>query len=403
MSRAPRRERIDFLITEVSVQIRPIHAFDPVHCLVRKKTSPIMLLPTFENVSLPILIAVFAAVAAIIWLAGIYLSDSTDLLSTRWGMGEALGGLILLSVATNLPELAITASGALHHDLGIAVGNILGGIAIQTVVLAVLDVVGVGKSAPLTYRSASLTLVLEGALVIAVLTVCIMGTQLPASLIFAHITPDGLAIMMLWIGGLWLIGKSRTELQWQDEKHAPDSQDEWRGYVKLKKLQVARNRNVSTARSVAMFAIAALVTLVCGVVLEQTGSAIAKQIGMNGMLFGATALAAATALPELSTGLSSIKLGDYQLAVSDIFGGNAFLPVLFLLATLLSGEAVLPHAQKADIYLTALGILLTVVYVTGLIFRSRMQIACMGLDSFAVVVFYVVGIIGLFAIAGGSI
>jgi cation:H+ antiporter len=51
------------------------------------------------------------------------------------------------------------------------------------------------------------------------------------------------------------------------------------------------------------------------------------------------------------------------LAFSDIFGGNAFLPVLFLLATLLSGQAVLPAAHKTDIYLTSLGILLTMVYL----------------------------------------
>lgn len=49
---------------------------------------------------------------------------------------------------------------------------------------------------------------------------------------------------------------------------------------------------------------------------------------------------AATSLSELYTGDASIKL-----AVSDIFGGNAFLPVLFLLATLISDTAALPQAQ----------------------------------------------------------
>jgi cation:H+ antiporter len=80
-------------------------------------------------------------------------------------------------------------------------------------------------------------------------------------------------------------------------------------------------------------------------------------------LFGATVLAAAPSLPEVSTGLQSLKLGDYQFAVSDIFGGNAFLAVLFLPATLISGSAVLPQAHASDVYLTALAILLTIIYM----------------------------------------
>jgi len=74
------------------------------------------------------------------------------------------------------------------------------------------------------------------------------------------------------------------------------------------------------------------------------------------------------------------------------------LPVLFLLATLLSGQAVLPQAQKTDIYLAGLGVLLTAVYVYGLIFRPRRLLLRMGADSLIVLVLYALGVWGLFAV-----
>ena len=103
-----------------------------------------------SSLSLPVLLLIFVAAAAAIWVAGIQLSNQTDVLSTRLHLGSALGGLILLAVATNLPEIAIVASASLSGNVGVAVGNILGGIAIQTVVLVVLDAVGVRGRHPLT-------------------------------------------------------------------------------------------------------------------------------------------------------------------------------------------------------------------------------------------------------------
>jgi Ca2+/Na+ antiporter len=51
--------------------------------------------------------------------------------------------------------------------------------------------------------------------------------------------------------------------------------------------------------------------------------------GMNGVVFGATFLAAATALPEISTGITGVRLQRYTLVFGDMFGGNAFQLTLF--------------------------------------------------------------------------
>jgi cation:H+ antiporter len=356
----------------------------------------------FDSLSLSVLLLVFAVAATAVWVAGVRLSTTTDVLSSRLGLGEAMGGLLMLAIVTNLPEIAITASAALSNDIGIAVGNILGGIAIQTVVLVVLDAFGVRGRDPLTYRAASLVLVLEAVLVIAVLTVAVMGTQLPPSLIFERVAPGGLLIAILWVVGLLLLNRARAGLPWQERGQAPEGQREPRGHSKVKKDHEAQDKGISTGWAAAVFGGAALATLAGGVILEQSGDAIARDTGMGGVLFGSTFLAAATALPEVSSGLAAVRLGDYQLAVSDIFGGNAFLPVLFLMAGLLSGKAILPQAQATDIYLTGLGMLLTAVYVWGLIFRPRRRILRVGVDSLAVLVLYAVGIAGLVAVALGG-
>ena len=60
---------------------------------------------------------------------------------------------------------------------------------------------------------------------------------------------------------------------------------------------------------------------------------------------------------------------------------------------------MLPQAQASDLYLTALGALLTVVYLVGLVLRPQRRVLRMGVDSLVVLVLYVVGIVGLVTLA----
>ena len=339
----------------------------------------------------------FAVAGVAVWLAGTRLSVATDVISCRLSLGQDLGGLIFLAIVTNLPETAIILAASVNGDTGLAAGNILGGIAIQTVVLVLLDVIEV-PDVPLTHRAASLGLVLEGMMVVAMLSVAIIGSRLSASLVFLRLTPVGMAILGLWVAGLLLVRRARTSLPWQDSGTPADAQPRRQGRSARHRKRELDRLEYSSLRLWVTFVGAALVTLFAGVVLELTSAGIAAMLGLQGAVFGATILAAVTALPEISTGVASVQLGDYRLAVSDIFGGNAFLPVLFPLATLATGVVILPHASDVDIYLAALGILLTAVYVVGLIFRPKRQFMRLGPDSIVVLALYVLGIIGLLAV-----
>lgn len=354
----------------------------------------------FQSFPLLALIAIFIVAAIAVWLSGIQLSNSTDILSDRFGLGQALGGMILLAVATNLPEIAITTTAGLTHNIDIATGNILGGIAIQTVVLVILDAFGAKRKDALSHLASSIELILEGVLVIAVLVVAIMGTQLPRGVAFLRMSPSALLILVIWVFGLWLLSKARNDLPWQIKDRGSNTQASSEQDANKQKKERSK-KQASTGRALLIFSIASVITLVAGAALEFSGDAIAKDTGLSGVLFGATILAAATSLPEISTGLQSTWIGDYELAFSDIFGGNAFLPVLFILADLLSGQAVLPQAQKSDIYLASLGCFLTAVYIYGLVFRRPKQLfQRLGIDSIIVLCVYIIAIVGLIFIPG---
>jgi cation:H+ antiporter len=147
-----------------------------------------------------------------------------------------------------------------------------------------------------------------------------------------------------------------------------------------------------------IFLFACVVILVAGIVLEVTGNSLADRAGVNGVIFGATVLATATALPEISSGIAAVRLGDNALAMGDVFGGNAFQVCLFLLADLVAGSPVLPTAGRLNSWLATLGIALTAIYAMGVIARPLRCRARLGPDSILALLVFSLGIVGLFVL-----
>lgn len=339
----------------------------------------------------------FAAGAAATWAAGVYLSRATDTLDFRWKLGEAFGGMILLAISGSLPEVAITISAALSHRLDIAAGNLLGGIAIQTGVLIICDYF-VTEKKPLSYLVGSLIPVLEASLVVGVTALAMLGALLPPTEVVFGVSPASVAIVVVWLFGVLVINRVRTSPKW--EVVMPGSMP-GRPHRRTPHPVVTHPfAKTHTATVVAIFGVASVVTLVAGVLLTQSGTLLADRYHVGGVIFGATVLAVASALPEIATGITAAKLGDNQLAMGDIFGGNAFQLTLFLVADLIAGKAALASAGAQNSWLAGLGILVTMVYATSVIVRPQKNYFRIGIDSVIVLVLLVIGIVGLGRIPG---
>ena len=213
----------------------------------------------------PLLLLIFLAAAAVTWAAGITLSKSTDALDARLGLGDAVGGLVLLAIAGSLPELAITISAASQGNLGLAAGNLIGGIAVQTMVLLICDI-AVGPQRPLTFLVGRLTPVLEALLVIIVVAGVEMGALLkPSTAIAGTVSPASLGIVIFWLVGLYAIRGAAKDPRWKVTM--PGSQPGRRRRERAQPDQPHPYAGLSTAGVAAIFGLASLVTLGAGVAL----------------------------------------------------------------------------------------------------------------------------------------
>ncbi len=342
-----------------------------------------------------ILVSLFIVSALLIWIFGVKLAKAVDVLVNHYGWGQAIGGMLFLAIIADLPEIAITGYAAYKHEYVIAVSNLLGGIAIQTVVLVLIDIFGVGRKAPLTNKGHSTILKIEGITVIIVLLVLLLGhynvdtINLPVKYSFE------IACLLIWLGSIIWTKKlyDKHKIKKQAKTNIHDFQPSTIISKIAKPISIHKNKKLSSA--IIILIIGSIVMLIAGIGLELSGEILSKRWGMSGVVFGATILALCTALPEISTGIASAKIRDYEMAMSDIFGGNSFLALLLLMAAIISGESLLGYFSLSDIYLIWVGITLTIVYLIGMHYHSKKQYLRMGIDSIIVSIIYLLSIIGL--------
>nr|WP_305908473.1 hypothetical protein [Methylomarinum sp. Ch1-1]MDP4521309.1 hypothetical protein [Methylomarinum sp. Ch1-1] len=171
-------------------------------------------LPFFnpDHWSLTQSIAVFAGCAFVIAVTGTWITYVVDQLADRTGAGEAVAGAVFLGGATSLAGsvLSVTAAWKGHPEL--AVSNALGGIAVQTLFLAVADFCY--RRANLEHAAASAPNMLQTALLISLLALILLAPLLPDVTFFA-IHPITPLLLGFYFYGIRLVRGARLQPMWR--------------------------------------------------------------------------------------------------------------------------------------------------------------------------------------------
>jgi cation:H+ antiporter len=332
----------------------------------------------FANYPLGLNASIFLAAAVAVWWAGTRLTRYADAISEMTGLGQALVGMLLLGGITSLPEIAVTVTAAAGGSAGLAVSNVLGGVALQVVVIAVGDALLRGHA--MTFQVAKPVILLQG--VFSCLLLCmIVGAILVGDVAAAGVGLWSTGILLVGILMMWLISRYKGSQRWRPVPQPQHEKGEKKG------------KPESLARAVLLTGAMGAVILAAGFFLAKTGEAIAGQTGISENFVGATLVGAATSLPEISTVVTAVLIRRYMMAFSDIFGTNIFdLMLIFLVDAASPGPAVINEQGGFAAFGAVLGIVVTLIYVAGLIERSNRTFLRLGVDSWAVIATYLGGV-----------
>lgn len=330
--------------------------------------------PLWESVGL------FAASAMVIAAAGVVMANTADRLADRTGLGEAITGGVFLGASTSLSGFVTSVSTAFQGHADLALANAVGGITAQTFFLAIADILY--RRANLEHAAASMTNLMQGTLLIALLSLPIAATFMPPWQVFGcH--PATLVVAIAYVGGVRLVSRAGRDPLWgpkQTSETRLDRPDEARGGSRTLTILISR-----------FVLLAALVGL-AGYLIGQAGLAISIKTGMTQGLVGAFLTAVSTSLPELVTTVAAVRRGALTLAVGGIIGGNTF-DVLLIAASdaAYRGGSIYHQVSALPIFILVMTILMTAVLLLGLLRRERHGIANIGFESVLLIVIYFVG------------
>lgn len=291
---------------------------------------------------------VFGVSAAVVVVAGTFLTRFTDQIAELTGIGRTLAGLILLAMATSLPELTIGANAALMGAVDLTAGDLLGSCLMNLLIFAILDLTHYSRGK--MFSTAAAAHALGGAGTILLATVALLFLLLrPEVSLFGRIgleTPALLVGYGFCLRLLYLQQKGSGAGTEASEENKPS------GDHSLPRASIGYLLSAGAIFAAAPF-------------LARSADNLAEITGLGGTFIGTTVVAISTSLPEISTTLSAVRRGAINMAIGNIFGSNTFNIVILAFVDLFQPGPLFAALSPTHSVTAVWVILVTAVVIIG--------------------------------------
>ena len=232
------------------------------------------------------------------------LVDGASNIAKKFNIPEIVIGLTIVSLGTTMPELFVSTTSALEGHTDMAIGNVIGSIAAN--LLLILGLTTVLNPIDLKKETRFIEIPISMFIFIVFMYMCNTGKV---------ITPkEGRALIIMLIAFLIytvimaIKGKEFEEGRIKNENITP--------------LQKGKKKRQNAFWDFAKIIIGIIALKYGGEFTVNNAQTIAEFIGMSEKLIGVTILAVGTSLPELITCISAAIKKKTDIAVGNIIGAN---------------------------------------------------------------------------------
>jgi cation:H+ antiporter len=316
---------------------------------------------------------IFILCSLAVILAGMKLARYGDAIGKRSGIGQGWIGLLFLATVTSIPELTVTITGAAIDVPDISVGNALGSNLFNLAIIAVIDIVLLGRGPFL--RKVKSYHIISGGSVVLLTVLAIFGIAVfPEALIFG-ISPVSLAILMLYLFFAFVLFRV-------ERKQGPSEEQD--------------GETLALKQALIGFVASSVVIVVAGIFLTYASKSIASSSALSGSLIGAFFVAIVTSLPELATSIGALRIRGYDMIMGNLFGSNMFniLTIFFADLAFHRGSIFAGLAGEASnqLVIGLFGVVMAVIAMISIAYRTNRKLLGMGIDAFFLLVAYMVSV-----------